>query len=241
MSRQSTAVEIRAVSFDLDDTLWPVEPVLARAELEMMAWLEANCPRIALQFDIAAMRALRLRIAAEQVHLANDMTGLRKAVIAHVAALTGYDNDIVEPAFAIFLRYRNQVEFYPEVMAVLHALHTRFCLGAISNGNADIHKVGLGEIMRFAISASEFGKAKPHPETFLAAAAAANIEPAQMVHVGDDPHTDVAGAAAVGVRTVWINRTGTPWPAQRYPDVVPDAEIRTLDELPATLQWLEEP
>lgn len=232
--------EIRAVSFDLDDTLWPVAPVLARAELELMAWFQENYPRILEHFDVDAMRALRMSIALEQPHLADDMTGLRKTMIAQVAQLAGYGVDITEPAFAVFLHHRNRVEFYPEVMPVLQTLSARFCLGAISNGNADVRLVGLGELMRFAISASELGKAKPHPDTFRAAVEAAGITAKQMVHVGDDPRTDVAGAAAAGLRTVWINRAGGAWPAECHPHVTPDAEIRTLDELPAVLERLAE-
>ena len=47
------------------------------------------------------------------------------------------------------------------------------------------------------------------------------------MHVGDDPVRDVAGAAALGLRTVWMNPLGHPWP-HRTP---PDAEIRSLDAL----------
>lgn len=237
-SARSGAARIRAVSFDLDDTLWPVAPTLARAELELTAWLEQRYPRIGQHYDLAAIRALRARIMAEQPHLSENMTALRKAVIGHAARHAGYGEDVVEPAFAVFLHHRNEVAFYPEVLAVLETLAQRYALGAISNGNADFRKVGLGHLMSFAISAAEFGKAKPHPDTFRAAAEAIGVPLPALVHVGDDPRTDVAGAAGAGLRTVWVNRTDAAWPADLHPGVAPDVEIHALDELPDALERL---
>jgi putative hydrolase of the HAD superfamily len=38
-------VDIAAITLDLDDTLWPIEPVIARAEERLDAWLKIHCPR----------------------------------------------------------------------------------------------------------------------------------------------------------------------------------------------------
>jgi putative hydrolase of the HAD superfamily len=53
-----------------------------------------------------------------------------------------------------------------------------------------------------------------------------------VLHVGDDPEADVEGARAAGLRPVWLNRSGTPWPA---PSAAPDLHIRSLLELDAVL------
>lgn len=225
---------VRAVSFDLDDTLWPIAPVLARAERALMAWLAERYPRVGRRMSLDDMAALRDRLIEEQPSLARDMSALRRAVLRRAAALAGYDDSLVEPAFDVFLHYRNQIRFYPDVVQVLEALHPRYRLGAISNGNADIARVGLSEHFRFAISASRLGQAKPHPATFRAAAEAAGVDLAHMVHVGDDPHSDVAGARALGVRTVWVNRAELAWPEGAGP--APRHEIRSLAELPALLE-----
>lgn len=226
-------IPIRAISFDLDDTLWPVAPVLARAEEKLMAWLNAHYPRVGERLSVDAMRALRDQLMIERPELARDMTGLRKAVIRRAAEIAEYDTALVEPAFDVFLHYRNQIDFYPEVVNALHSLHARYRLGAISNGNADVARVGLSKLFCFAISASEFGEAKPHPSTFQAAAEAAGVDIAHMVHVGDDPHSDVGGARALGLRTVWVNRAGAAWPSDAGPR--PRYQIRSLDELPRLL------
>ena len=49
--------DVRAIAFDLDNTLWDVEPVLERAEQCLAAWLQQHCPRIALSRE--QMRAAR--------------------------------------------------------------------------------------------------------------------------------------------------------------------------------------
>ena len=59
--------------------------------------------------------------------------------------------------------------------------------------------------------------------------------PARLVHVGDDPLRDVAGAAAAGLGTVWVNRPADDWPGGHRPD----AEVRSLSELPGVLAEME--
>ena len=56
--------QIRAISVDLDDTLWPIEPVIARADRQLGDWLKQHCPRAAKAYPLPAMRALRERVAA---------------------------------------------------------------------------------------------------------------------------------------------------------------------------------
>ncbi|MCY1561434.1 noncanonical pyrimidine nucleotidase, YjjG family [compost metagenome] len=51
------------------------------------------------------------------------------------------------------------------------------------------------------------------------------------MHIGDHPGDDIAGAQQAGLRAVWFNPTGKPWDA----DHAPDAEIRSLTELPGLL------
>lgn len=118
------------------------------------------------------------------------------------------------------------------MLPVLERLAQRYPLGALSNGNADIHRVGLAHLFDFAFNAVDVGAAKPAPALFLAACRHLNMTPAQIVHVGDDPEHDVGGAASVGLRTVWVNRTGRKWPG----GFRADAEIHALDELEAILE-----
>ena len=84
---------------------------------------------------------------------------------------------------------------------------------ALSNGNADVHRVGLGRHFRAALSAREFGVGKPDARIFHAGAQAAGAEPQHILHVGDDIHLDGVGGLRAGLQVAWVNRDAQPWPA----------------------------
>jgi putative hydrolase of the HAD superfamily len=222
---------IRAITLDLDDTLWPIEPVMLRAEAELDAWLQENCPEVAAAWPIEAMRELRRRMFEDHPHLAHDFTAMRKLSLRHAFAPFERGDEWVERAFDVFYDARNRVELYPEARAALARLAARWPIASLSNGNADLHRVGLGEYFVAAVSARVVGVGKPDPRIFRRAASYLGVEAAVIAHVGDDPVLDVAGAQGAGMFAVWLNRHGAEWPL----DAPPDAEIRTLDELEAVL------
>ena len=60
--------------------------------------------------------------------------------------------------------------------------------------------------------AEEIGASKPHPDMFHAALQCTGVAAHNVVHVGDDPEHDIAGARKVGMHTVWMNARGMAWP-----------------------------
>ena len=90
----------------------------------------------------------------------------------------------------------------------LQRLAARYPLLSLSNGNADLQRVGLADLFSGSISAREVGCAKPDPRIFEAACRLLNLEPAQVLHVGDDFELDVRGARAAGMATAWVRRAG---------------------------------
>jgi putative hydrolase of the HAD superfamily len=222
---------ILAITFDLDDTLWAIDPVIERAEQRMHAWLAEHYPRLAQRYSPADLRALRNELADDRPDLAHDLSALRRESLALAAARCGYGREAAEGAFAVMWQARNEVELFADVLPVLRALAQQFTLGALTNGNADIARIGLDGLLRFCVTARETGVAKPHPAIFDAAAAAAGVPAEHILHVGDDPERDVHGARAVGMRTVWINRDGRAWPG----GPPPDAQLNDLHGLPGLL------
>ena len=220
-------LQIRAISLDLDDTLWPIEPVILRAEQRLDAWLKQHCPLAAAQFPIPAMRALRERISAEHPHLSHDFSAQRLLSLRAALAPHGYGDPHVDDAFAEYFAARNEVECYPDAIPALERLAARFPLVSISNGNADLERIGLARFFTHSISARGAGVAKPGIEIFHAACALLGLAPDQVLHVGDDPLLDIAGARAAGMRSAWLNRTRAVWP-----DAPPaDITVQTLHEL----------
>ena len=225
--------DIELICFDLDDTLWEIWPVIERAERVLHDWLEQHYPRIPERFSPLELRELCARIEAAEPQLALDRSLLRKRALEYAGRETGYPALRSDEAFEVFYLARNEVQFFEEAMPVLERLSKRYRLAALSNGNADIRRVGLGDLMEFALNPVLVGSAKPAPEMFLEASRVAGILPARILHVGDDPVFDVMGAAAAGLRTVWLNRDGRAWPG----GPVADAVISTLAGLES---WLEQ-
>ena len=68
--------EVKAISFDLDDTLWPIGPVIGRAEQALFDWLRQNFPAIAAGHSILSLRKHREQIAGQYPELAHDVSAL---------------------------------------------------------------------------------------------------------------------------------------------------------------------
>ena len=227
--RQSYRVEtIQALTFDLDDTLRDNRPVLMAAEQVVYDWLVLHYPRIGRRYTLEALREIRLDLLRQHPELAHKMTQLRKLSLRLAADTVGYDHSLVEPAFAVFLEARHRVDLYADVVPGLNVLRRAgYRIGAMTNGNVDVNRLGIGSLFDFSLSAETVGKGKPHPLMFETACRHADVLPEQLAHVGDDPATDLRGGQAAGVRVIWMNRQGQP----RVPGVPLDAEVRSMTDL----------
>lgn len=217
------------ISLDLDDTLWPVAPVIAAAEAALLAWIEERYPEAARGHDLESMRAMRARIAARFPERAHDLTFLRRRALAAQFAAAGHDESLGDEALEVFLAARNRVELYEDVRPALARLAARHRLFAVSNGNADLDRCGVGEFFDGHVNAIGAGAAKPDARIFAALIAAAGVDASSVIHVGDDALADVVGARQAGMRAVWLNRGG----ARRWPPLLapPERTISTLAEL----------
>jgi 2-haloalkanoic acid dehalogenase type II len=218
MQQTLNLTDVRAVTLDLDDTLWPIWPTITRAEAVLARWLAEHAPQTATLYASVETR-LALRDEAVQA-LAGQ--AIRLALLR-----AGEDPGLAGPAFEVFFTERHRVELYADVLEALAFLSARFPLVALSNGNADLQRVGLSRFFSGALSASTFGVAKPDGRIFLAAAEAAGVPPAQVLHVGDDAALDVLGAHAVGMQTAWVNRGEDAWTHAVQPHVSV-ADLREL-------------
>ena len=224
-------MNIECITFDLDDTLWEVGPVIMRAEREFYGWLSRRCPRITAAFDLDALTQHRRAYFHQFPELMHDLTGLRKRWLGHIFESFGYGEVSVEMAFHVFWEHRNAVELFEDAPPVLERLREHYRLGVITNGNACVHQIGIGHWFDFVVSSESAGHSKPAPQIFHAALEHAGIAPPSVVHVGDDATNDVMGASAVGMRTVWYNPALRPWPG----GATPDAVIRSMAQLHAAV------
>jgi len=223
---------VRAISLDLDDTLWPFEPIGVRIEHNLHAWLQEHSPATAAMYPQAHMRALRAQITADHPHLQHDVGALRRLTLSQALGNSGADPALLQPLWEVFQRARNQVSFYPDALAALRQMAGRVPIVALSNGNADLGRIGIADLFAFQLNAAEFGAAKPDAGIFHAVCTRLGVKPKQVLHVGDDVELDVCGAIQAGLRTCWINRQNQLWPHAQLPDL-------QFDTLSALAHWLD--
>ncbi|RAN77268.1 HAD family hydrolase [Bacillus sp. SRB_336] len=227
-------MQILAVTLDLDDTLWPVLPALERADQAVDAWLRQHHPEVARAWPITAMRELRARVAAERLDLAHDFTTQRQLTMKQAFAACGIDVAPIEALWEIYFAARNRVELYPDSLPALQRIAARVPLVSLTNGNADLQRIGIHTHFAHHVCARDSGIAKPDARIFHAAAECLGVAPEQILHVGDDPAMDIAGARDAGLRTAWINREAQPWPDGLGPP--PELD---LPDMAALADWLD--
>jgi putative hydrolase of the HAD superfamily len=216
------------LSFDLDDTLWPVGPVIAGAEHAMLAWLRDRYPQTVDGHDIQSLRAQRAHVAERFPQHGHDLTFLRHRALKDLFTAAGHAESLADDALEVFFHARNRVEFYEDVRPSLERLRSRYRLFALSNGNADLERCGVADLFCGHVTAAAAGCAKPDARIFAHLADAAGVDAHQVLHIGDDPLADVVGATRAGMQAVWINREGREWPAAY---AAPARTIRTLAEI----------
>jgi FMN hydrolase / 5-amino-6-(5-phospho-D-ribitylamino)uracil phosphatase len=212
--------KIKAISLDLDDTLWPIWPTIEKAEKALHDWLTEHAPMAAALFSSpAALRDIRDQMATSRPELKHDMSALRRESIRLALYRAGENPLLAEPAFEVFFSYRQQVDLFDDARPALEFLARRFPLVSVSNGNADLRQIGLDHLFRASITAREFGVGKPDPRIFHAAAGAVETMPEHVLHVGDDATLDALGALNAGMQAAWVNRGDHMWPHELEPQV----------------------
>lgn len=203
---------VRAITLDLDDTLWPMRPAIARAEEALQAWLAEHAPSTAALLSESATRhAIRAEIERRHADRLHDLTFLRREAIRAALLLAGDDPALAEPAFEVFYAKRQCVTLYEDARPALELLAARYPVIALSNGNADLRRIGLEACFYAQLGAREAGVAKPDARIFHAAAALAGVPAHAVLHVGDDPHRDALGALRAGMQAGWLDRAALGW------------------------------
>lgn len=219
---------IQAITLDLDDTLWPIWPTIERAEKALDDWLGVNAPMTAALFsNPGARHEVRAQVVRSRPELQQNLSAIRREAIRLALYRSGEDPLLAEAAFQVFYEERNRVNLFEDAFLALEFLSSRYPLVAVSNGNADIRRIGIGHFFKASISAQEFGIGKPDPRIFHAAAGAVDVLPENILHVGDDAALDVLGALNCGMQTVWLNRSDQAWAH----GVLPHETVTSLTEL----------
>lgn len=227
---------IQLVTFDLDNTLWDVDSVIRAAEAELKSWLGERVPEFAGRFHGEALATVRTAVLEAQPALAHDVSALRLAVLDRAFTLLGFGageaRRLARDAFDVFYEARQRVVFYDGALDTLEELAGTYRLGALTNGNADVERIGLSHFFSFAFSSADVGARKPAPDLFHAALNHCGVQAIETIHVGDNLVDDIQGAGSLGIYTIWANHAGEDAPDDAHP---PTVTVQHLRELPAAI------
>lgn len=229
----------RLLTFDLDNTLWDVNAVIIAAEKAMRGWLEVHVPEVVAFYQTQGVADIRSRVIAEHPEFRHNLSRLRTLVVQRSIEACGYGpaqaSTLAQAAFTVFMECRHRVQYFEGALETLDQLAGNYTLAALSNGNADIARLGLDRYFSFSCSAADVGASKPAPDMFLAALNRAGVKARDAAHVGDHLHDDIAGAIGVGMHAVWCNFVGQERPAD---SVAPSATVTSLAALLAVIEDL---
>lgn len=201
---------IAALSFDLDDTLYPNAEVIQQAERAMQQRLRQLLGDVVYNQPEYWWQQ-RKALAALQPQIRHDVSRWRLLALEQGLLDQGFHRceagEIAELAMSAFLQARTDIQLPAKIKPMLQQLAKRFPLVAITNGNADIQQMGIGDLFQFSLRAGPDGRMKPFPDMFLTAAQRLNIAPHQLLHIGDHVKSDVLGALQAGCQSAWLNLT----------------------------------
>ena len=229
---------IKLITFDLDNTLWDVMPVIIQAEKTMRAWIEPRVENYAQQITSELMTELRNSAIEQNPNLVYNISDMRLLLLKQAFARCGLANaeaeQLAEQAFEVFMQGRNAVKLYEGTELMLGELANSYTLAALTNGNADVSVMPLGRYFAFSMSPEQVQSRKPEPKIFAQTLIRAGCRADEVVHVGDHLAEDIDGAINAGWRAVWANIGAEAEPEK--PNY--SAQVTRLAELPDVIATL---
>jgi len=198
--------DIRALSFDLDDTFYANFPYILEAERYLQAHISEHYPQAAFltREDWLACKQEALK---EDPSLKHDMGQLRAITLTKGFVKSGMPSDAIPAAvaecFDAFYFKRSDFEIETDIHQALDALSRKVPMVAITNGNVNLEQIGIARYFEHALQASKSRKMKPHSDMFEEAARLLNLPPSNILHVGDNLEKDVWGATRAGYYSAW--------------------------------------
>lgn len=220
---------IKAVSLDVDGTLWDFEAAMRRGLVAALDEVRRIHPKgaEALTPDLL-YQAWELEHDRQRGAI-TDLVRLRHDSMRRALAEIDPAGRLSARATEAYFEERNRGNRpFDDAVLALEIMRGRYALGILTNGNMHPERLGIAEFFDFRVLSVEHGGIeKPDPRIFEIAVSRARCEPHELVHVGDHIEYDVRGANGAGVKSVWLNRSGEPRPD----GVTPDLEVRSLLEL----------
>lgn len=225
---------VKAMSFDLDDTLYHNQPVIERTEAKLVEYLQNKHPECS-KADFAFWQQTKKRAIKANPTLKLDFTLMRRGSLHYGLSQCGIKESklhhAVEEAFDEFYRLRSDFKVAPHIIKTLETLSNKIPLVAITNGNVNVDQIGIGHCFCHRFHGGIKQTLKPHRAMFDLTVQALNMSPQQILHIGDDFTNDVMGATRAGFKTAWYAE-GRPMQLQNEAiSLLPDIQFNHLSDL----------
>ena len=237
----SVAIGLRpfkAISFDLDDTLYDNRPIIMTAERRLLSYLAEKHP-VTQDWGLDDWQALKRQLIQREPMLAHDTSAARLATLEQGLMTLGYASktaaEAAQQALAYFVEQRSDFRVPAEVLALLTRLAESYRLVGITNGNVDAHRIGLGELFEFVLHPGNGTRMKPYPDMFYQACHRLDIDCEQLLHLGDSFKADVQGARRAGCQSAWLNPAVGREPQKNAQGQLPHITCSSLDVLLALI------
>ena len=221
---------IKAISFDVDGTLWDFQSAMRYALRETLQDLGQRHPEAVSLLNVDRMIEIRDRTHEDLRGRVTNLNEVRLESFRRILQSVDRANEgLARHLCTTYFKHRDAKQSpYPDVVPALESLRARYSLGILTNGNTYPPQLGLDGVFQFVVAAQDHGGIeKPDRRLFEIALDKAACAPHELLHVGDSMEIDVMGARKVGARSVWLNRNGHSSPS----DSAPDLEVPSLAEL----------
>lgn len=221
----------KAISFDLDDTLYDNHPIIKKAESDFLLHLNKTHSELS-ELTQHQWLLYKSHLAQEDPALKEDVSLWRLAILKRIMVIYGIPEykaiEYAKQAFNTFLQLRSNFLVPQESIKLLEKLALSYPVIAITNGNVDEKQIGLHDKFKFILKAGNGLKAKPQNDLFIEAANRLNIEVSEILHIGDHLISDIFGAQNSGAQAIWFNPHKQ---ALNEAKLLPTVEINCLDQL----------
>lgn len=222
---------IKAIVFDMDDTLYPESAYVLSGFRQVANWAETT-----------------LDIPAEEGYAAFKRLfdeGVRgKTFNEWLQHFDRFDKALIPAMVDVYRAHDPEISPFPSIPTLLARLHGRYKIGLVSDGYLEVQQrkfaaLGLQEYFDAVVFSDQFGRDnwKPSSVPFVAVLEQLASNASETVYVADNVRKDFLGARRVGMYTVWLREKGgiyydSPPPSPEY---APHVTIASLDQLESSL------
>jgi len=252
---------VKAISFDLDDTLYNNRPIMQAIEKKMVTYFTEKfatllpdlAPEVAAElapkpiFNRSFWAPYRQQAIKENSELSHDVVRVRYETyrlgfLAHNVSAEEAKQQ-AQAGLDYFISLRSDFTVPKASHELLASLSKQFPLVAISNGNVNTKALGIDHYFQHIYHAGfqtndgstdseHLLRQKPATDMFTLVCQQLDIFPEELLHVGDCGYADIHGALNAGCQTAWLPHYGVGKALNQLPHI----ELSSVNQLKRLLK-----